>query len=63
MRPAGEHILTISTAWEGEISRINIKDNIKDKYQVPGYGEVLRVGGHGNVCTSVDAVQLEVCRL
>ena len=59
MRPAGEHILTISTAWKGEISRINIKD----KYQVPGYGEVLRVGGHGNVCTSVDAVQLEVCRI
>ena len=42
---------------------MNIKDNIKDKYQVPDYGEVLRVGGHGNVCTSVDAVQLEVCRL
>ena len=59
MRPAGEHILTISTAWEGEIARMNIKD----KYQVPGYGEVLRVGGHGNVCTSVDAVQLEVCRI
>ena len=51
--------LQFSTAWEGEISRMNIKD----KYQVPGYGEVLRVGGHGNVCTSVDAVQLEVCRI
>ena len=50
--PAGGHILTIFHC----VGRINL-----DEYQVPVYREVLGVGGHGYVCTTVDADQLEVC--
>ena len=35
------------------MGRINL-----DEYQVPVYREVLGVGGHGNVCTTIDADQL-----